>query len=376
MTRSYLSRLTPNTSALLLAALLPLLLVLPISTGILDRFDYPAHRELAWSLSWPPHFLYHLMLTLFRAVFGDWMLAQRLLLLVNYAALGVASYIFLSAAKPARAGPLGLAALAASLVFVYSVPALQPVDGHFYKGYAALNVYHNSTSLILKPVLVLHLLWLGIWLKEPAPRRSHALFLTLGGALVMLSALAKPSYVVVLLPALFLLVMRDRSTWRSAMAAVFLPGVAILTWLFVRTFGGGGLELAPLKVLTHFTAAWTILPKAVLSLLFPLSMLLLFRRQVVQDRLSLLCWLMVLFGFAYGVLLAERGERVFDGNWLWSGQLAAFALFATTLRLLLTMRVAAPAWRVRVAWGLYLCHLSAGLVWYLVQFQNQPTLYW
>jgi hypothetical protein len=371
-----LERLRPHLPALLVAAALPMLLIAPIATGILERFDYPNHREAAWALTWPAHFLYPLLLTACRVVAGDWLVAQKLLLFANYAALGLALYALLIRSAASRLPQVLVALLAASLVFVYAIPALQPVDGSFYKGYLALNVYHNSTSLLLKPIIALHLLWLYLWLN--AGRSGGMGFHAMGAGLVVLSALAKPSYLVVLLPAVFLVVARDTSAWRTALLAVFLPGVAVLAWLFLSTYGGGGgLEIAPFKVLTHFTAPWTILPKAVLSLLFPLSLLLLFRREVRADRLAVLAWLMLLIGFGYGLLLAEKGERVFDGNWLWSGQVAAFALFAATLRLLLELQARVGRnRRTDIAWLVFFCHLAAGLAWYLVQYRDQPTLVW
>jgi hypothetical protein len=371
-----LERLRHQLPALLVAAGVPVLLIAPIATGILDRFDYPFHREAAWGLTWPAHFLYYLALTAFRVVSGDWLLGQKLLLFTNYAALGLTLYVFLTRTTATRLAQSLVALLAASLVFGYVIPALQPVDDHFYKGYLAINVYHNSTSLLLKPIIALHLLWLYLWLS--AERHGGIGFHAIGALLVVLSALAKPSYLVVLLPALFLIVARDTRAWRTALLAVFLPGIAVLAWLFLSTYGGsGGLEIAPFKVLSHFTAPWTILPKAVLSLLFPLSLLLLFRREVLSDRLAVLCWLMLLIGFSYGLLLAERGERVFDGNWLWSGQVAAFALFAATLRLLLELQAQVGRnWRTYIAWMVFFSHLAGGLAWYLVQFQDQPTLYW
>lgn len=377
--RSLLDRLAPHAMGLLIAGGLPILLIVPIASGILDRFDYPVHRELAWSLTWPPHFLYHLILTAFRAVTGDWLLAQRLLLLVNYAALGLALYAFLARGVRAEVRHSKLSLMAVSLAFVYAIPALYPIDGQLYFGYVALSVYHNTTILLLKPIVAFHLLWLLLWLSPDTPYRARNGFHVIGALLVVLSAMAKPSYLVTLLPAVFLIVAWDKASWRGALLAVFLPGAAVLAWLFVNTFGGdgGGLSFAPLKVINHFTELWTVLPKIVLSLLFPLAMLATFRREVMADRLAILCWLMLLVGLSYGLLLAEKGERVFDGNWLWSGQISAFALFVVNARLLIGHgKFGGYGWRVTLAWLAFICHVIAGLVWYLLQYQSNPNSYW
>jgi hypothetical protein len=102
-----------------------------------------------------------------------------------------------------------------------------------------------------------------------------------------------------------------------------------------------------------------------------------FRREVMADRLTVLSWLMFLVGLAYGLLLAETGERMFDGNWLWSGQLGAFALFVVNARLLIEQgKSGSHGWRINMAWLVFVCHLVAGLVWYLLQFQPDPVSYW
>lgn len=360
-----------------IAAVLPILLLAPISNNILQHFDYPVHRELAWNFTWPAHFLYHALLTIFRSISGDWLLAQKLLLFVNYGILGITLYVFLAFTIKTKRNLPGLGLLAASLIFVYPIPAIYPWDNQLYYGYIALNVYHNTTSLILKPILVLHLLWLYLWLS--GENKSTKWFILTGAVLVILSALAKPSYLIVLLPALFLLVIRDRGLWRVALLANFLPGTLVLAWLFLMTFGGtsGGLAFAPLKVMTHFTELWTILPKTTLSLLFPLTTLAVLHRQVLNDRLVILCWLMVFFSLAFALLLSETGERVFDGNWLWSSQLSGFALFTVSLRLLLNLnRKLVSGWRLTLAWGAFAAHVLAGLAWYLVQYEPNPFLYW
>lgn len=372
-----ISRLQPHAYTTLLAASLPILLILPIAKRILYCHDYSVHRELASSFAWPPHFLYHLTLTAFHLLVSDWLLAQGLLLLTNYAALGVALYAFL--VRGVKKGPrlLTLSFMAVSLVFVYAIPALYPIDGHFYFGYTALNVYHNPTLLLLKLIVTLHLIWLFSWLSPGASKRSQISFITLGSLLTILTAIAKPSYLVTLLPAVFVMIASDKSAWRSAMLAIFLPGFAVLAWLFLATFGGsGGLSFAPLIVISHFTELWTILPKTILSLVFPLTMLLNFRREVLADRLSVLCWLMFLVGLAQGLLLAETGTREFDGNWMWSGQISAFALFAANIRLLIDRGHDSYGRRTATAWAAFHCHLVAGLAWYLLQYQASSRMYW
>ena len=93
---------------------------------------------------------------------------------------------------------------------------------------------------------------------------------------------------------------------------------------------GAGVILAPFHMTGFFaptdfvTLAWRL----VASVLFPLAAVACFP-SVRADRRVQIGWATFLIGAAFGYLLAEGG-RAGDGNFLWSGQLAAFVLFVAT----------------------------------------------
>ncbi|PQJ97469.1 hypothetical protein CXB77_01595 [Chromatium okenii] len=148
--------------------------------------------------------------------------------------------------------------------------------------------------------------------------------------------------------------------------------------MVAATYGGNsGFVVAPFKVISHSTMLWTVYPKLVLSILFPLSLLVMFGRELLTDRLVTLAWLMFSIGTGYGWILAESGGRMFDGNWLWSGQIAAFLLFIASTRFLIRLipRIN-TAKRCKIAWIFLFLHFVSGLIWYLVQYTDYPPAYW
>ena len=299
----------------LIAAGLPILLIIPLATGMLDRFDYPSHLKFTKNFTWPMHFFYHLSLRSLYHVFADWRISQQFLLLTNYAVLGLSIYFFLSYKKPLdNILPQFVALLAVILCFIYVFPALYFIDHHLYKNYFSITTYHSPTLLLLKPFAVLHLVWLNQWLNNKT-EDNGTLFSIVEALLLVCSAITKPSYAVVVLPAAMILVMIYRLSLRSFLLSIFLPAVAVLFALAIATYGGdssSSVIFAPFTVVLHNAPLWIIFPKLLLSIVFPLSLVIMFRGQLLSDRLIAFTWLMFFISVGYGWMLAESGERLFS----------------------------------------------------------------
>ena len=155
-------------------------------------------------------------------------------------------------------------------------------------------------------------------------------------ALVVLSVLVKPNFIMAFLPALSALAVLHwrRTDWRWFGLSFAVPAVAVLGWQYYVAYTlnteGAGVILAPLHVIRlHVSAGLATLGwRLAASVLFPLAAVACFP-SVRADRRVQLGWATFLVGAAIGYLLAE-GDRAAAGNFLWSGQLAAFALFAAS----------------------------------------------
>jgi len=282
-----------------------------------------------------------------------------------------------------------------SLMVVNPVLLFFPVDHLRYLGYLAPNAYHNPTMAAVKPIALLLFALVasafvekewndaaevtgeGTVVEKPTVPWRRWLAVAL---LTLLSALAKPSFIICLLPALLVYAavryLRRRPVDLALIAwGVLLPTVLLLAWQYWFTY-----ETEKVKVMFAPFAAMALhsnwlLPKFALSILFPAAVYWLYRGQARRDVTLNLAWLV--FGIAcfYSYFMAEA-ERTSHGNFIWSGQIALFVLFVQSF-LFLVRETAffdkTTSWREllaadrRLTWclAMYALHLSSGLYYYV-----------
>ena len=76
------------------------------------------------------------------------------------------------------------------------------------------------------------------------------------------------------------------------------------------------------------------------SMAFPIGVTLLWPRAALADPGMRVAWGGTVVGLLISYLLAEAGDRLYDGNFLWTGQMAVFVLFVAAAAFL-TQRVTA-----------------------------------
>ena len=166
------------------------------------------------------------------------------------------------------------AGAAVSLTLVAPVMLLAFNDQLLYYGYIGLANYHNPTIHLLKPVALLSLIY-GIQALDG--KMSGWGSIALAAFWLSVSTWVKPNYALAILPGLALaagirLIQRRRVDWRMLGLGFVLPGVAMLfaQWLIAYYYGdpGEAIILAPFVVESSYSG-W-LLPKFLLSCLFPL----------------------------------------------------------------------------------------------------------
>jgi hypothetical protein len=337
---------------------LPILFrVIVISPG-----DYSAHMGIAerlWSTKsiTIPHFLYHVVALVIEkplqicmaGQLGSWVTPSRLMRLSHlftallfYEMLALVLYFSAVRAqaltgmkKSAREG--SLIALVLSLMLVMPIPLFMWFDHLLYIGYIGINVYHNPTIVALKPFAVLTFYYAA----NAFTCTSKASLGTIAGAatVTVLSSLAKPSYLICLLPALVVYVIyqylrHNKPDMRLLGAGIFVPAIFVLLAQFLITYGDskGGILFAPFQVMGMRSDYLT--EKFLLSIAFPLVTYLCFFQDARQNRRLNLCWLVFFFGTAFTYLLMEE-SRASAGNFAWSGQICLFLLFVESTFFLL-----------------------------------------
>jgi hypothetical protein len=245
-----------------------------------------------------------------------------------------------------RASGRGLTAI--SVVLAVSVLVAAPIlpegeEDLFLIGYFPPNVYHNPTMLIAKPLLVLTLMSAVAGLVRVGPASARELLL-LAAPLVLLGV-AKPNYLGCVAPALVACGILDaarggRVSWvRIAAVAGAAVATVAATLLLYRSLAVGaeaGIVFAPLVVIANYadTDAATIGRSLLASLAFPLAVTLLWPRAAWHDPSMRLAWIGTVVGLFFSYFIAEAGTRMYDGNFLWTGQMAVFVLFVAAAGLL------------------------------------------
>lgn len=269
-------------------------------------------------------------------------------------------------------GGLQRAFWAVTLTLAAPIMALVFMDGQYYFGYIGLASYHNPTVHLLRP-LALVSFFFAVRALDGA--RSPAWMAVVSAVVIVLSALIKPNYALVILPALALLtslgwLRKQPVDWRLVWLGFVLPAALTLAVQGAVTYAGGrSIIFAPLVVESIYSGY--LLPKFLLSIVFPLCLLWLDFSGVRASTEMRLAWAAFGAGILQVYLLAESGDRLLHGNFRWSAQIGLFLLFAASARhLLRCLPLIDPAAlrRRAVITAAYLAHVGAGIIYYVRAF--------
>jgi hypothetical protein len=162
-----------------------------------------------------------------------------------------------------------------------------------------------------------------------------------------------------------------------------------LGWQYLATYTPdrllrveGGIFFAPLAVYAQDSGM--LLPKFILSILFPLIVYALYYKDASVDIGLNLAWLNFIFGAFYTYMLAESGLRFQDGNFKWSGQVTLFILFIASVVFFLHQNAGWLSGRLEkkpddafmvgvIVFGL---HLVSGVLFYYLQLTQPANPWW
>src|SRR5262249_31757925 len=163
-----------------------------------------------------------------------------------------------------------------------------------------------------------------------------------------------------------------------------LSGLAVLAWQYVFLYGhrgAAGISFTPHKYLAYGSLAPV---KLLLSVAFPLSVLIVFWKDVRPSLWLGLAWttfalsLLVAYGFS------ETGSRAGHDNFGWSAQIALFVLFvASAIAMVGALRQEERAsasgysrFLIAVPVTLFILHVAGGVAWYATYFTEQGNWRW
>lgn len=306
-----------------------------------------------------PHFLFQLLIIGVAAVLPITLEAAAVLVLgACYGVMAVVVARELGRQQPALSigscAGLAVAVLVATHIFL---PTL--FVPNFYYGYFNVTAYHNPTQQLNK--LFALLIWFAYSRYVVAETSLRPQVLTTLAALCLLSAIAKPSFLIAFLPLAGVVSLWDLAHRRTTMFWTYVIGIAIpstiiLALQYLWTYGsaaGGGIAFMPFALVT---------PEYVrhmpLSLAFPIAVTCFMWRAAFASRRYVLTLAMLVLGFLYVCLLAEIGPRMMDGNFGWTAQTVLFLMYVESLLL----AVQAQGWKRYVLGAVFLVHVAFGAI--------------
>jgi hypothetical protein len=267
-----------------------------------------------------------------------------------------------------RTTMLVMGVLLASHIFLLTV-----FNKNTYFGYFVPIAYHNPTQQLNK----LFALWVYFVYRSQFLTGSvvSASSIPVLGGLCVLSALAKPSFLIAFLPTAAAYSLADivKRRWRQALicaAAIGVPSALILAWQARIAYGGGTSVQVAFAPFVVFDATETLY-KLPMSLAFPLVVGIIAWRartgDVARERARGLrfIWILTALSLFATLGLVETGERMMQGNFAWTGQTATFLIFVESMLYLLTQP---PGGGVRAAWIVFGVHVVCGFIWYGLMF--------
>lgn len=234
-------------------------------------------------------------------------------------------------------------AWAASVLLMLVMPIWLPFfNPSIVVGQGGPNVLHNPTNIMVKLLAFPCFLWYAAIMDDIGKglaSRMGVLKIVALSLFVLLTALAKPSFVQMFLPAMLILSILKLIKYKKAairpVAVVtlsFVPVVSLMAlqmWLSFYHGGGSGVSVAFLKVWRHYSP--NVFVSLVVAILFPAIVLLWSIRARKVSTADVLAWIMYGVANAEYILLMENGIRCWHGNFSWSVHLAQFFLWFTSI---------------------------------------------
>jgi hypothetical protein len=375
--KQYLNK--PTIIQIVILLILTIAIFMPITLAEIayhDITDYPTYLDIAKDISVNPKYWsevssnpgWTMMVLAVRNVLSihHWK-AAFIVQIANQVLLALVLFILVKITSPdnnrwlAVVLPLGI--MIATPFFLVALK-----DYRLYFGYIGINSYHNPTTVALKPYALIVFCLSALALEK----EKTSIYLSIACLIsVVISTLIKPSFIICLLPAVgiyFLVNMKRQKVfdWKMLMFCVFIPSVLVLASEYLGTYTEGDVSIIIKPFIVMKNSSDFLLVKFLLSIWFPLIVLIAYWKNALEHFPLRLAWLTFFFGASYTYLLAEGGWRIFHGNFTWSGEISLFILFVVSVLFFfeqIKIKPISKKWTT-VLIAFFLPHLVSGFIYY------------
>lgn len=227
-----------------------------------------------------------------------------------------------------------------SMVYLSTPQLASGAYGQRYLGVFSPNPLQNATYIATRPFSILLMLqFVKIMYNYPKCKLKDSI---LFDVYMVLSVLAKPSFIFVIAPILvvvfFIKWIKIKFKFAKHDYAIFIGAIItvvilLLQYLMVFHTGSGGMGIEPGKAWHAWTTSikWAVLK----ANLFPFCFLICHIKKLKTDLFFRYSWLVYLSGLLSFYFLYEGGTRFYDANFAWGYMHGLFFSFFASITLLL-----------------------------------------
>lgn len=262
------------------------------------------------------------------------------------------------------------------LMLTTVILTIAPLTLPFYNkliflGQGSPNIFHNVTLWTVKPLALLTMLS-----TVSALQRQQWYFAVLAVVFAVLSLFAKPSFMLVFLPSLVVLVMAKKYFTRDNLifvSVLTLTAVIILLNQYLHEFDASS------KMIFDFLGVWSLSSRNIaisilLALAFPLLFTILYSEALKNDYL-ILAWSQTFAGILLYMCFAEEGPHYRHGNFGWSYMIAMSLLYVFAIIEFVKSFTSFHLWKRALLSTLLLVQTMTGLYYLEKILEGQNPMY-
>lgn len=252
------------------------------------------------------------------------------------------------------------------------------INSYYYAGTWSPNVWHNPTTNMVKPFAIAAFLLIIKLIEEQRVDKKDYCILSV---VLILSVIAKPSFIQGIVPALVIVVIIDIISMKKIrfnkwipLAATFVPASAIMLFQLWITFYSNntvseGIGIEYMRVLKRYISnEWIAL---IACIAFPLYILLSERKNIKHNYKLILVMSYLVTTWCEMAFLYEKGIREGDANFAWGYILSIFAAWvvctATYVENIYAQKYTSG--KMKIGLGLFSMHMLFG-IWYFISIFN------
>jgi hypothetical protein len=253
----------------------------------------------------------------------------------------------------------GLKSSIVSVALLIVSPIINWWSKNIYLGQITPNVWHNPTTILAMPLAIA--LYFYTYKNIKSSENKKLIMIVL---LIIANAICKPNYLIAYIPVVFVYITflaindKDFRVFKKALI-ISIVAAAMLLLQFALTYGGdskSSIIIDPFGVWGNYSPY--IVRSLLLSIAYPaLYTILNLRTLSSSTKLSWGIFLVALLQFS---LLAEMGDRYFDGNWSWGSYISLYILFVSVTKDFLKQKF---SWKSIPVLLVLLAHLASGVLY-------------